>query len=161
MATERQAPTAQAERLAIGKGIHEKQWPSMAAAVEATGKTEASLWAWQSEYRKSIGFGRAGAAAAPAGDVDPKLAKKRADDAARKRAKNARIRAAREAANGTPPPLANGNGRHLVRVDEFDALPGQVAQLSAQVTGLERDLEAAHDEIDTLRKILMVVGRTL
>jgi hypothetical protein len=135
------------ERLALGKRIHEREWGDMASACKELGTYKSNVYALQREYRASIG------ALPEDAPKDPAQRRKELD------AKRHRQR--REAVKASPPPAANGSGsngsgRALVPAPAQDA-----ARYSAKIASLEAELDTAHDEIRTLQKILMTVGRSL
>lgn len=151
------------QRMALGKRIHEKEWPTVQAAAGELGISDATLWAYLAAYRKSIGVVTPGSLRAskprePRGPYvrgsSPEEARerKRAGDRERHAEKRRQQREAREAG------LANGAGQHLVPV----AAPLAVSALiEARIAELESELERAHDEVEILQKLLMVVGRSL
>jgi transposase-like protein len=81
------------------------------------------------------------------------IEERRARDAARKRAASA---AKREAQQDTP--ATNGSGQHLVPVQTKQ---DRSEFYQVRIKELEYELDRAHDEVMTLQKILMTVGRTL
>jgi transposase-like protein len=81
------------------------------------------------------------------------IEERRARDAARKRAASA---AKREAQKSVP--ATNGSGTHLVPVQTKQ---DRSEFYQVRIKELEYELDRAHDEVLTLQKILMTVGRTL
>lgn len=158
--TNSRLPTDAAERLALGKKLHEKHWPSINDAAAALGVKPFRLYPIQKEYRDSAGIVTAhmlnGAQSRPPAKTMDKEGERRAEIKRRSYEKRKAEKLA-EKLNGA------SNGQ-LVRVPA-----GQdVAQFQNRIVQLERDnaelaAELAHamDENQTLQKLLMVVGRTL
>jgi len=150
-----------ADWMAMAKRVHEMEWPTRSAAAQELGVPLHQLYNWLRVYREDNGIAPSAHQMAKKGrgrytsDIIPgedPMTRKRRLDAARKREKNAELRALR--LNGGSPPKSKP--QPLVRVSE----PAD-HELQARVHQLAADLEAAHEEIRTLQKLLMVVGRTL
>jgi hypothetical protein len=145
------------QRLALGKRLHEKEWPTVQAAAGELGISDATLWSYLAAYRKSIGVVTPGSLAASgrakvkSATPDEARERKRAADRARKARYREMVHEAKAAG------LLNGAGQQLVPV----AAPIDVSAWTARIAELETELERAHDEVETLQKLLMVVGRSL
>lgn len=126
------------ERLALGKRVHEKEWPSPTIAAAELGRHPSLIYAYQREYRVSAGL------------LDPNeeaaiAERKKAADRERNRKNRENKRLLK--LNG------NSNG-HLIPSP-------QDPNSGVRIAALERELERALEEVHTLQKLLMVAGRAL
>lgn len=157
------------EKLALGKRLHEKEWPNIKDASFALNRHEASLYNYLRIYRESIGAVSATAKAAEGPKVKaaakeaapaPKVSRaisdeeRKARDAARKRE---RTKAKKAAESGELVPVnGNGESKHLVPAES-----GIVLKLKDRIRELEAELAHVQGEAHTLQKIVMVIGERL
>lgn len=156
---------SQAERLQIGKRIHEEEWQSRDDAAAAIGIHRSTTYALLKAYRDSIGFLSPNQVAAQANNAK-RIATRMANRAKREKAE-ARKAAKAAKANGH----TNGTNGHaapaLVTRTELATIPDrakdahQIAELKERLADAQDQLAHAMDEVHTLQKILMVVGKTL
>jgi hypothetical protein len=157
-----------AEKLENGRLAHEKVHGGIAATAIKLGIVDSLLRSHRSLYRQANGLsdekdprfvnqGRQGALGRakrrPAIPGGMSVEERRARDAARKREKHAAMKAAQEEPQVTMP-----TNTHLVPVQTKQ---DRSEFYQVRIKELEYELERAHDEVLTLQKILMTVGRTL
>lgn len=165
--TRSRIPTDEAERLALGKKLHEKEWGTIAQAANALGMREHQLYPIQKEYRDSVGI----VTPAMLNATRPRAPRVEAKDEAQARRNEVKRRsylkrkaekeAAKLAANAA---RHNGGNGQLVRIpaaQNVELYQNRIAELETAKASLEDQLAHALDECHTLQKLLMVVGRTL
>lgn len=155
-------PTDPAERLALGKKLHEKHWPTNKDAAAALGIREHNLYVVLKEFRDSENI------------VTPNMTsssrrRTRAignlpDDQMREHRNAIKRRSAEKRKAEKEAARSNSTNGHLVRLP----LAPDVAQFQNRIIELERhnselqsDLAHTLEEMQTLQKLLMTVGRTL
>lgn len=145
-------PTEPAELLDIGRRVHEKiEFPTIPSAAAHFGVPDSRIFVVLRQYRDSAGIVTEGQRRAIAGN-----------------AKRLKARHAKPAK-----PKANGNGAGTLPAAIAASLvhakprlpPAGLARLSAadkaRIAELEDQLDHATEEIEAMRKILMVVARAL
>lgn len=168
--------------MALGKRLHEKEWPSVKHASAALGRHESALYSDLKIYREAQGIVTPQMEIMRGGRPPQSAEQKKQADRERQARKRAERRAAKEAAkNGSPGALAllnghnganghaNGSARPSAKSQQLELLDDpRVPQLQARVATLESKLAEAEAEVafltkeaHTLQKLLMTVGTTL
>jgi hypothetical protein len=159
-----------AEKLENGRLAHEKVHGGIAATAIKLGIVDSLLRSHRSLYRQANGLsdekdprfvnqGRQGALGRakrrPAIPGGMSAEERRARDVARKREKHAAMKAAQETQQEPQTTMPTNNQIVPVQTKQ------DVSQYIDRIAELEYELDRAHDEVLTLQKILMTVGRTL
>lgn len=157
-----QNPLDAAERLALGKKLHEKHWPTMATAAAALGIPAHHLYVIQKDYRDSAGIITSKMLGAARGRATRKIKETR-DKEGEHRAEIKRRSYEKRKAEKLAEQSAGSNGQ-LVRLpaaQDVAQYQNRIIELERGRADLEDQLSHALEECQTLQKLLMVVGRTL